>query len=172
MLSLKMNMANTVDFSKIRKAADRAAADIYVGFLSGRKHVETKHKDKDGKYKDIDGKDPKFDDIETADLARMLHFGAAGIPARPFLEDGILSKKKELEKAIGTETKKAIEGGTPNWDKIGGMAVGAVEELVRSDYYKSRVPNSPKTIKYKGSNTPLIDGGDLIGSLTYVVEAK
>ena len=172
MLSLKMSMASTVDFSELRKAAESASADIYVGFLSGRKHVETKHKNKDGKYKDIDGKDPKYANLETADLARMLHFGAANIPARPFLEDGILSKKKEITKAMETETKKAREGGTPNWDKVGTMAVGAVEELVRSDYFKSRVPNSPKTIKYKGSDTPLIDGGDLIGSLTYVVEAK
>ena len=171
MLSLKTNMVDTTDFSKVRKFAEKAKHDILVGFLSGRKHVETKHKNENGEYKDIDGSDPKFDDIETADLARMLHFGTSTIPARPFLEDGIKSKKDELEKAIENETKKLVDGGSANWDKVGGMAVGAVEELVRSDYYKTRIPNSPTTIKYKGSDTPLIDGADLIGSLEYIVEA-
>lgn len=172
MLSLKTNMQNTVDFSKIRKVAESATAEIYIGFPSGRKHVETKHKNENGEYKDINGKDPQYANLETADLARMLHFGAAGIPARPFLEDGVLSKKKEIKGAMAKEVKKVVEGGTPNWDKVGTMAVGAVQELVRSDYYKSRVPNSPKTVKYKGSDQPLIDGADLINSLSYVVESN
>ena len=50
--------------------------------------------------------------------------------------------------------------------------MGAVQKFVRSDYYKTNVPNSSKTIKFKGSDTPLIDGGDLINSLEFVVEGK
>jgi len=47
-----------------------------------------------------------------------------------------------------------------------------VQEYVRSDAYKSSAPNSPETIARKGSDTPLIDGGDLVNSLAYNVEKK
>jgi hypothetical protein len=174
MLSLKANVQNTIDFSKIQKAAEKAAVDILVGFPSGRMHVETKHKDKkgkNGKYKNYNGQDATFENMETAELAKILSFGAANIPARPFLEEGILSKKDELAKALKTEATKVIKGtGQANWNKVGTMAVGAISEFVRGDYYKTHIPNSPRTIKYKeGKDTPLIDGGDLIGSLEFIV---
>ena len=160
-----------MDTKKIQELLDKNAVTILVGFPSGREHVPTLHKNKDGEYKGLNGEDPQENAaIDTADLARALHFGDATTPARPFLEDGIESRKQEIRKAMETEIKKQIEGsGTANWDKIGTMAVGAITELVRSDHYKTTVPNSPKTIEYKGSDTPLIDGGDLINSLTFKV---
>ena len=94
------------------------------------------------------------------------------IPARPFLEDGVLSKKTEIKNAMAKEVKKAIEGGSANWDKVGGLAVGAVTEFVSSDYYKTHTPNSPATIKRKGSDKPLIDGGNLYTSVSYIVKDK
>ena len=104
-----------------------------------------------------------------AELARDLHFGTATIPARPFLEDGIRSKEPQIRKAFEEEVKKVEDGKAANWAKIGTMAVGAVQELVRSDFYKSSIPNSQKTIDYKGSDTPLIDGGDMLNQLTFLV---
>ena len=161
MLSLKTNMENTVDFSKIRKAADNAAVDILVGFKSGDLHNDDK-----GNHQ-----------IETADLARILHFGSATIPARPFLEEGILSKKKEITELMAKQVKKAIESGNANWSLVGDVAVGGVVELVGSDYFKERVPNAPATIKRKTVNgkvgdTPLIDTGRMMQSLSYIVEGK
>ena len=70
---------------------------------------------------------------------------------------------------MAEEVKKVEEGNSANWAKIGTMAVGAVQELVRSDYYKTRVPNSQKTIEYKGSDKPLIDGADMLNQLTFLV---
>lgn len=163
MLSLKTNMQNTVDFSKVQKAAENAAADILVGFRSG-----DMHNDKKGKHQ-----------IDMADLARILHFGssAMNIPPRPFLEDGVLSKKTEIKNTMAKEVKKAMESNSANWDKVGTMAVGAVNELVRSDYFKERVPNAPATIRQKTvdgkvGDTPLIDTGRMMQSLSYIVEGK
>ena len=109
--------------------------------------------------------------METAELAKILTCGRASIPPRPFIEEGRLSKKDELRAEIGTQLDKIKDGKKANWNKVGTKAVGAIQEFVRSDYYKTHVPNGPKTIKYTGSDTPLIDGGDLINSLEYVVEA-
>lgn len=170
MLSLKLEMSQMPDFSEIRKFADNASADIFVGFLSGKMHVETKHKNKDGEYRDYGGKEPTFQNVENAELAKRLSFGTATIPARPFLEDGLLSKKDELKKEIEVQLENLKAGKLANWDKVGSKAVGAITEFVRGGYYKSQIPNAKSTIEYKGSDTPLIDGGDLIGSLEYVVE--
>jgi HK97 gp10 family phage protein len=174
---LRVNIKNTVDLKKIQEVAQQAAVDILVGFPSGREHVPTLHKNdfdkpnekRRGKYQSYTGGDPMDEQpLETAELAKMLHYGTQTIPARPFLEDGIRQNIGKLKRAMQEEAKKAIEGKKPNWDKVGTMAVGAIQEFVRGDYYKQRVPNSKYTQKYKGGDTPLIDGADLINSLVYV----
>lgn len=170
MLNFKVDISRAIDTKKIQEIAAKAAVNILVGFPSGRQHVPTLHKNPHGQYESYDHGDPQQDKpIETSELAKALHFGTALIPARPFLEEGIESKKHELKLAMKAEAKKAIDGGSPNWTKIGTMAVGAVEEFVRSDHYRSTVPNSPRTVEYKGSDLPLIDGGDLLNSLSFVI---
>ena len=170
---LRVKIVETVDFSKIQKAAQKAACDILVGFPSGRQHVPTIHKNKDGEYKGYNGENVEdIQPIETAELAKALSYGTDTIPARPFLEEGIESKQKELTEALQREAKKVIDGGQANWNKVGTMAVGAIQEFVRGDYYKSTKPNSKKTQEYKGSDKPLIDGADLINSLAFVINAE
>ena len=167
---LRVKIVETVDFSKIQKAAQKAACDILVGFPSGRQHVPTIHKNKQSKYEGYNGEEVNdIEPIETSELAKMLSYGTDKIPARPFLEEGIEDKKKELAEALRQEAKKVIDGGQANWNKVGTMAVGAVQEFVRGDYYKSTKPNSKKTQDYKGSDKPLIDGADLINSLAFVI---
>lgn len=168
---LRVNIKNTVDLKKIQALARKAACNILIGFPSGEMHVPTFHKNAEGEYKTYEGKNvEEAEPIETAELAKQLTFGTATIPARPFLEEGIRSKSGELTKALQEEASKAFNGGKANWDKVGSMAVGAVDEFVRGDYYRTNVPNSPKTIEYKGSDKPLIDGGNLIQSLHFIVQ--
>lgn len=160
-------MRNTVDLTKIQELAQKEVS-ILVGFPSGRIHAEAVHTvDKNGKRKGGTkmSQTDNGTDQETADLAEELHFGSAKIPARPFLDEALYRERKRLNAAI----LEQLEKDSPNWDKVGTMAVGVVQEFVRSDYYKSTVPNSPQTIEQKGSDTPLIDGGDLINSCTYIV---
>ena len=169
-VGLKASIVNTLNTKKIQELAKKASVSILVGYPSGREHVPTWHKNEDGEYKGYNGESPEnIQPMDVADLARDLHFGTATIPARPFLEDGIRSKEKEIQKALAEEVKKIEEGKSANWAKIGTIAVGAIQELVRSDFYKSSVPNSQKTIDYKGSDTPLIDGADMLNSLTFIV---
>lgn len=159
------NLQNTVDMQKIQDMLKKCNVQILVGFPSGRQHVATKHESEESFN---DNNEPS----ETAELAERLHYGTAQIPARPFLDEGLQAGDAMLESNIKKELEKASTGQNPNWDKIGTMAVGFVQDFVRSDYYKTHVPNSERTIKIKGSDTPLIDGGDLINSLSYIVEEK
>lgn len=169
---LKVNVKKVLDLQKIQRFLHQSEVEILVGFPSGRQHVETLHRKKDGKYKNDFGEPEDMKPIETADLAKELHYGTAVIPARPFLDQGIASKKDELSREYQKQLQNLHEGKGANWQKVATKAVGAVQEFVRGDYYRQNVPNSPKTVEYKESDKPLIDGGDLIGSLTFVINGK
>ena len=115
------------------------------------------------------------------ELARIQTYGNSRIPARPFLEEGILSKKNELKETIRDHYAKRVEGRDkrPTLKRIGAEAVGAVQDFVRGDYYKQTVPNAPATIRRKSrsqkgkvlqSDKPLIDTADMVNATTYVIK--
>lgn len=169
-VNLQMSMREMPNMDEIKQFSLNANATIKVGFLSGRQHVETKHKAKDGQYRESDGSSATFKAIETAELAKQLSFGTATTPARPFIEDALRQNNEKLSAEIEKQVASVKNGNVANWDKVGTMAVGAIQEFVRGDYYKSTAPNAPATIKQKGSDTPLIDGADLVNSCEYVIE--
>ena len=173
MLRLEVNIKKTGGFDAIRKFMQGSEPEIYIGFLSGKQHVQTLHKKGNGKkaeYRGIDGGAPELNSMDNSELARILTFGNARIPPRPFIEDGIREHGAEIKKTIGEQLSNVKNGRPAVWDKVGTQAVGAVQEFVRGDWYKSHVPNSPRTQKYKDGDTPLIDGGELINSLEYVIK--
>lgn len=157
MLETKIDVKKNLDLKKLDKFLKKAKVEIYVGFRSGQQHV-------------ITNEDGTQQAVEMPELAKSLYFGAHGIPARPFLTDGINEKKEEIRAEIEKQCRALAEDKKPNWDKVGTKAVGAIQEFVRGDYYKTRIPNSPATIKAKGSDTPLIDTAEMINALTYVIE--
>ena len=178
---IRVSIKNTLDLKKIQRLLDESNVEILVGFPSGLEHVNTLHKDdfekpnekRRGEYVGLHGEDPLDQQpIETAELAKMLHFGTDRIPARPFLEDGIRQNIGKIKRAVQDEAKKLVEGKKGNWDKVGTIAQGAITEFVRSDYYKQRVPNAKSTIRWKGSDIPLIDGANMIQSLHYVINGE
>jgi len=135
--------------------------DILIGYPEGRVHAGG--------------------GIATDELARTLTYGTADIPARPFLEEGILTKKNEIGVLIQEHYTKRVEGKDkrPTLKRICAEAVSAVQDFVRSDYYKETVPNAPATIdrksrrqkgKYLLSDKPLIDTGDMLNATTFVVK--
>ena len=166
---LKASIKNTIDHKKIQALLNEANVNILVGFKGGQQHhMDVKRKKKNDEYRNINGVEPE--NIKTPDvdqLAMMLHFGTADIPARPFLTDAIRQNSDKLKKMLKNEVQKIAEGKKPDWNKVGTAAVGAVVEFVSSDYYKSKVPNSKKTIEYKGSDMPLIDTHEMIGSVVF-----
>lgn len=151
-------MKNTVDVKKIQQFALKSNVQILVGFPGGLMHTS------------VDKKTGESKTEETAELAKRLSFGDATTPARPFLNDGIESKKETLMAEFKEQASKVQNGEKANWDKIGTMAVGAVQEFVRGDYYRSNIPNAQKTVELKGSDTPLIDTASMLNSTTFIVQ--
>jgi hypothetical protein len=161
------NVTSTFSAEKfLRRAQDD---EILIGIVEGQTHT-------------TDGQD-------VSDLARTLSFGSANIPARPFLEEGINSVQPELKAAIEEHYRNIVNA--KDWEtqskrdpkglkKIAVIAVGGVKKLVLSDHYKSTVPNAESTIYQKSkknkkgeitglSDKPLIDTGQMINSVTYVI---
>lgn len=175
MPEIKFEFKNTVDKSKIQDVLKKCKARILVGWPSGRQHMQALHgRQDDGKRISASAVSEREDGtaIETWELAKELHFGSPRTPPRPFFEDTLKQEetKSGLRNAFQEQIIKICEGVKPNWQKIGVMTVGEVQKLVRSDYYKTKMPNSKETIEAKGSDIPLIDGGDLVNSLTSIVE--
>lgn len=142
-----------IETKKIKDFATKGAR-VLVGFASGTIHT---------KYL-----------LELSEMAKTLSEGSGDFPARPFLEEGILSKKEHIRNLIREEQKKFYATGKANYSKIGTEAVKAIQDFVRGDYYKENAPNSKKTIedKSKGkkmSDKPLIDTGELIKSIHFIV---
>lgn len=140
----------------------------------------------------VEGQTHANDGQDVSDLARNLSFGTSDIPARPFLEEGILSVQAELSSAIEQHYRNIVEA--KDWQtqsqrdpkglkKIAVIAVGGVKKLVYGEHYKNTVPNAESTIYQKSkknkkgeitglSDKPLIDTGQMINSVTYVINGK
>jgi hypothetical protein len=142
----------SVDVRRLRRLA--RSHELLIGHPSGVMHPSTKSNAA----------------IENSKLAEWLHDGTARIMARPYLLQGLRNGMTLIRKQIKRYFSFIVQGrySEANIDQIGTTAVGAVQEFVRGDYYKSHAPNAPSTIARKGSDTPLIDEAFLINSVTYV----
>lgn len=116
--------------------------------------------------------DPRTgESMSMTELASIQHFGADGVPARPFLEDSVREQWAEISKAIKSSMILRFKGLSAEVQYE--FAANDVTYLVRSflrdgDYYRNTVPNTPKTIETKGNDTPLLDSGQLIESIEAV----
>lgn len=159
-MNFKLETKNTIDTKKLTVFLDKGD-DILIGYPEGRPHPDS--------------------DLTMDELARIQTYGNAQIPARPFLEEGILSKKNEIRDLIRDTYAKRVEGANkrPGLKRIAAEAVGAVQEFVRGDYYRQTVPNAPATIARKSrhqkgkvlqSDKPLIDTADMVNATTSVIK--
>lgn len=113
--------------------------------------------------------------IDLVDLAIIHEFGAGPIPARPFIRGAFEHTPVQVELAAfqarlirnyisnRVDTKQAAE-------LLGLWAATAVKNFVKLGASPLR-PLSPVTIKKKKSSRPLVDTGQLINAVTYVVVA-
>lgn len=113
--------------------------------------------------------------INNAELAYIHTNGSPirNIPARPFIEPGIESKKEQIGEKFGQAIKNGLTGKDPipELEKAGMIGQNAARGWFTNPA-NNWPPNSPKTIAKKGSNKPLIDTAEMRKSITYVVREK
>lgn len=116
-------------------------------------------------------------EITNVELAFIHSFGSPkrNIPARPFIEPAIAQPdvKQKIAERMKAAALQAIDGNTgaalTEMDKAGQYGENAVKDYIGSS---NLTPNSPETIRRKGSNAPLIDTGSLRSSVIHIVERK
>ncbi len=100
------------------------------------------------------------------------HYGTSrGIPARPFLLNAIRKNKQTYRAALKTSAAKILRGETTMGTvvrKLGILAQGHIQDEITG---LRTPPNAVATIAAKGSSNPLIDTGEMRGSVTYKVES-
>ena len=128
---------------------------ILVGFQEGS---QTKAK--------VKGQRKKEGGLSMPEIAASNEFGASNVPARPFMSTAFDQNISKINKAINLEYRK-VQDGKKTADKalnlIGVAMVGLIKKQIRAIVTP---PNSPRTIKEKGSSKPRIDFGQMIQSVT------
>lgn len=105
------------------------------------------------------------------------HFGTAGgasgggwggpVPERPFLANAMRNNLGAYRAAMKASASKIVRGEADMktvLSKLGILAQGDIQEEITN---LSSPPNSPVTVKLKGSSNPLIDSGEMRGAVTW-----
>jgi hypothetical protein len=106
------------------------------------------------------------------DYAIYNEFGTRSIPSRPFMATTADRYRdqtvKFAENVVGNiiDLKYTVDIGLA---RLGAFYQSKVQQTIR-DAKEWAVPNDPKTIAAKGSSSPLIDTGRMVGSVRYEVE--
>lgn len=108
----------------------------------------------------------------VAVIAARNEFGSRSdfIPERPFLRIGVQNSSAKYS-ALSAKQLPNVLAGTITIDDLlnmlGDMAASSVQKQIRHGSY---MRNSPSTIAMKGSDKPLIDSGQMLQSITWVIE--
>lgn len=132
--------------------------EIVIGIQEGsRTHVQVRR----GRKQDAG--------INIAQYAAENEFGTDKIPQRSFMRSTFDEKIGEIEDIIDNELGLVIDrvqSLNKAFARIGLSIQGMVQMKIREI---RSPPNSPVTIALKGSSKPLIDFGQMIASVRYVV---
>lgn len=106
------------------------------------------------------------DGLSNAQVAMENHYGTDAIPARPFLDVGVEAVIPQMNSTFEREMKKSgnAEQALVN---MAGVALDGVVDRIDNTYTP---PNSPETIKRKGSSHPLIDTGEMRRSISWEIQ--
>lgn len=107
-------------------------------------------------------------DVTVGDVAVYNEYGTGRIPARPFMRETI--EQTDNWAAESAKVHNAVIDGIDPYVAAELLGQQAASDVQNTIYDGDFVPNSPSTIKKKGSSKPLIDTTQLVGSITYTVE--
>lgn len=108
----------------------------------------------------------------NAEIAAALHLGTATIPSRPFIRQAFLTRRGEFL-ALAQRLAKAFLLGKMSGEQVMGLlgawGAGAIKATITRT--GSFAPLAPSTIARKKSSRPLVDTGQLVNSVSFVVIA-
>lgn len=111
------------------------------------------------------------DGISVQDYAIFNEYGTSHIPSRPFfrLSVGTQKAQNEIKEYLNTQIENIISGeltGQGAYKNLGTFVVQKIKKTIMSGNF---APLDSKTIKRKGSSTPLVDTHSLYNSISYEI---
>lgn len=147
----------TPEGKRLRAKLERAEkAHVKVGILANKGGNE-KHDPESG--------------ATVAQIAAWNEYGTKTIPERPFIRSTFANREGDLEKVVARLAGHFVEGRVSlsrALDTLGAWGANAIRRTVTSGP-GMRPPNSPATIKAKGSARPLVDTGRMLGAVSWEV---
>lgn len=174
---------DTIDYSRL-SAFGKVDDEILIGFPTGMIHADSgqdiaqiaEKLSMGAGPQDWTTNKPRQVGVTKTGKPKMvrtvMHHHVEGVPARPFLEDGMDAGKDAIAKATENHFKQLAETGKGNLERIAVVAIGEIQKFVRGGWYKSDKPNSPTTIEAKKSDVPLIDTAQMLNSLSSVINGR
>lgn len=107
--------------------------------------------------------------LNMAQIAAQNEFGTATIPQRSFIRTAWDENINQIESVIRSQITGIIDGTRTNnaaYATIGNVIVALIQRKI---YQIRSPPNAPSTIALKGSSKPLIDFGQMVASVRYIV---
>lgn len=127
---------------------------VLVGFQAG---TTTKTQQK--------GTRTKKSGLSMPEIAYINEYGTKTIPARPFMSTSFDENREKINNFIQTNFDKILIGETTVSKSLGLLGIAMVGLIQKKIREIRSPPNSPRTIKIKGSSKPLIDFGQMIQSV-------
>ena len=132
----------------------------YTGFQSG-----TPAKERDGEAV-VDS------DVDLLDIAMWNELGTSTAPSRPFLRQTVDNNKDKISSFCQAQLRSLLAGQASAEDILKKLSVfmkGLVQETIKEGNFE---PNTPRTVKKKGSDRPLIDTGHMRQSVMTIIDRK
>ena len=121
-----------------------------------------------------DGQAPADGDasVTIADVAIWNEFGTYRAPPRPFIRLYVDTQESRILGMIGAATRQVMQGKMTKevaLDRLGLKMVGEIQRAITVGYFGAYPENAPATIRKKGSETPLVDTGQLRSAIRHRV---
>jgi len=152
-----------------RKSFDEITAELE---LLADSYVKIGFQDGDVTRSEVKGNRRKKAGMSQAEIAAQNEFGAKGVPARPFMSTSFDENRARISTAINREYEDIVSGKSDtrrSLNRLGLFMVKLIQQKILSIHTP---PNSPRTIKMKGSSKPLIDFGQMFASVRHVTVIK
>lgn len=151
-MSVKVTDKVTADGKKLQKILKELAdKEVRVGFQQGKATEE--------------------DGTDVCDIAAWNELGTVNMPSRPFLRMSVDDNSDKINSFMSAQKRSIINGESADriLKKIGIFQKDLIQEKITEGSF---APNTPSTIKAKGSSKPLIDTGRMRQSVNFEIKQK
>lgn len=94
------------------------------------------------------------------------------IPERPFVRMAVKRNLPKYRQAMKDAALALLLGKTSMAVVLARLGALGAQDIKKEAVNLTSPPNSPTTIRLKGSSNPLVDTGEMIGAVTWVRESK